>query len=152
MWLLMLYSDKRKDTGFTLIEVLTVIVVLAILSAIAIFQFSLYRANAYDTVAQSDYANLKREFSRLNVDSEEPVSFMFSSLSGPLRMPVPLSNISLSRGSRLEFAVQTVSNNGSDITQLIQIYHSAGRKVFRFVSVNGTTSEQTFALGQQPTN
>ncbi|NCT77465.1 prepilin-type N-terminal cleavage/methylation domain-containing protein [Pseudomonas stutzeri] len=48
---------KSKISGFTLIELMIIVAIIAILAALAIPQFSEYRARANDSNAQVDVRN-----------------------------------------------------------------------------------------------
>lgn len=54
----MIGARPRDDRGFTLVELLVVIVVLAILAAIAVPLFLGHRTKAYDAAAKADLRNL----------------------------------------------------------------------------------------------
>ncbi len=54
-------KKHRNQKGFTLIELMIVIAIIGILAAIAIPQFSKYRAKSYNTANLADSRNLKTD-------------------------------------------------------------------------------------------
>ena len=67
----MLKKFRKNEKGFTLIELLIVVAIIGILAAIAIPQFSSYRAKAYNSAAQSDLKNLKTGMEAYMADNQE---------------------------------------------------------------------------------
>lgn len=53
---------RSSELGFTLIEIMIVVAIVAVLSAIAIPQFNEYRARSSDATAQSDVRNAMQAF------------------------------------------------------------------------------------------
>lgn len=52
----------RKQTGFTIVELLIVVVVIAILAAITIVAYNGIQNRAYDSSVQSDLANIAKQY------------------------------------------------------------------------------------------
>lgn len=61
----------RNRKGFTLIELLIVVAIIGILAAIAIPQFSAYRAKAYNSSATSDLKNFKTSMEAFFADNQQ---------------------------------------------------------------------------------
>jgi prepilin-type N-terminal cleavage/methylation domain-containing protein len=62
---------KRGQKGFTLIELMIVIAIIGILAAIAIPQFTKYRARAHNSQALSDMRNLKTDLEGFYAEFQE---------------------------------------------------------------------------------
>lgn len=63
-------NKMRNRKGFTLIELLIVVAIIGILAAIAIPQFSAYRAKAYNSAATSDLKNSKTSLESYFADNQ----------------------------------------------------------------------------------
>ena len=63
-------NKLRSNKGFTLIELLIVVAIIGILAAIAIPQFSQYRAKAYNSASTSDLKNAKTSLESYFADNQ----------------------------------------------------------------------------------
>jgi prepilin-type N-terminal cleavage/methylation domain-containing protein len=64
----------ENDKGFTLVELLVVMIIIGILAAIAIPVFMNQREKARDTAARSDVSTLGKEIATYYVDAEDPLA------------------------------------------------------------------------------
>ena len=76
----------RKSRGFTIVELLIVIVVIAILAAISIVAYNGIQNRANDTAVQSDLANIAKKIEAYKITSttnEYPASFTVLGMDSP---------------------------------------------------------------------
>jgi type IV pilus assembly protein PilA len=66
----MLSNLRRKEKGFTLIELMIVIAIIGILAAIAIPQFTAYRQRGFNAAMQSDLRNAATAQEAFYTDSQ----------------------------------------------------------------------------------
>jgi type IV pilus assembly protein PilA len=64
-------NKLRSSKGFTLIELLIVVAIIGILAAIAIPQFSSYRAKAYNSASNADLKNIKTGMEAFMADNQQ---------------------------------------------------------------------------------
>lgn len=79
-------SREQSESGFTLIELITVVAILGVLAAIAIQAYGQYRASAYDARAMHDLSNAVHAEEAYYATNSTYVSF---SAVGPGQVAVP---------------------------------------------------------------
>jgi len=116
---------NRRDEGFTLIEVMIVVAIVAILAAIAIPQLSVYRTKSYNTAAISDLKNAAIAQEAYYVDNRRYTSNIGNLTSSPY-------NFYNSQG--INMAVSSATNEA----YLMTAYHSAGNKTYTLSGPGGS--------------
>src|SRR5262249_16639954 len=109
-----------KEKGFTLIELLVVVAIIGILAAIAIPQFSAYRAQGFDARASSDLRNL--------ATAEEAYFAANAAYTSNL---TDLTGLKLSPGVKMSVDGLTATSFTATAS------HASGDRTFRWDSANG---------------
>ena len=112
---------KTKQTGFTIVELLIVIVIIGILAAITIVAYSGIQQRAYLSVTQSDLSGAAKQMDIAKIDSPGETY--------PLTLP---GNVKASQGVVLQLAQTTDSK-----TFCINAYRTSPYSVASFNSVSG---------------
>jgi len=118
---------SKTDEGFTLIEVMIVVAIIAILAAIAIPQLSVHRARSYNTAAVSDLKNAAIAQEAYYVDNRLYTNSITNLTTNPY-------NLYISQG--VNMAVCSATNEA----YLMTAYHSAGNKTHTLSGPGGSIS------------
>lgn len=111
----------RNEKGFTLIELLVVVAIIGILAAIAIPQFSAYRAQGFNARASSDLRNLA---------TAEEAYFAANAAYTNSTDPNTLTGFRQSPGVNIQ-----VGSTATSFTATAS--HTNGTKTFNWNSANG---------------
>jgi prepilin-type N-terminal cleavage/methylation domain-containing protein len=118
---------SKRDEGFTLIEVMIVVAIIAILAAIAIPQLGVYRTKSYNTAAVSDLKNAAIAQEAYYVDNRQYTNSISNLTATPF-------NLFISQG--VNVGISSATNEA----YLMSAYHSAGNKTFTLSGPGGAIS------------
>jgi prepilin-type N-terminal cleavage/methylation domain-containing protein len=115
---------SKRDGGFTLIEVMIVVAIIAIIAAIAIPQLSVHRTRSYNTTAISDLKSAAIAQEAYYVDNREYTNSITSLTTSPY-------NLGISQG--VHIGVSSANNEA----YLMTAYHSAGNVTYTLSGPGG---------------
>jgi type IV pilus assembly protein PilA len=120
----MLSKMMKKNEGFTLIELMIVIAIIGILAAIAIPQFSAYRARSFNAAAESDLRNAATAQEAYYVDNQT-------------YMNNPTGLVGATYGL---YTSQNVTVGGSAAADqyTMTAFHSSGTKTYTIIGPGGS--------------
>jgi prepilin-type N-terminal cleavage/methylation domain-containing protein len=111
---------ERDERGFTLVELLIVIAIIAILAAIAIPQFASYRQRGIRASMQSDAKNIASALEAYFADNQSYTSFNISqggSITAPITAKASAGNtVSVTGGTNTYTVTVSNANGGTGST------------------------------------
>src|SRR5512137_1768182 len=115
---------RKRDDGFTLVELMIVVAIIAILAAIAIPQLSVYRTKSYNTAAISDLKNAAIAQEAYYADNRQYTNDISRLTTTPYN---------LNRSQGVNMTVSSATNQ----VYLMSAYHSAGNVTFTLSGPGG---------------
>ncbi len=119
----MMSLTRKKEQGFTLIELMIVVAIIGILAAIAIPQFSKYRQKAFNAAAESDLRNAMTAEEAYFADKQKYFPY---TATGPAHQ----STLALSVSKNVTLTLATTTTGGlADYTGTSR--HSSGNHTYK---------------------
>lgn len=131
--------DERPDWGFTLIEMLIVMIVIGVLAAIAVPVFLAQRAKAHDSSTKADVSALGKEVASYFVDGNGAVSLDFTSTPGYVEVTdgVTSSLVRLTNGTAVPTS-GAYSNLSDEALWCVSLTDAKGQiKDFKYTANSG---------------
>jgi prepilin-type N-terminal cleavage/methylation domain-containing protein len=134
--------------GFTIIELLVVMAIIGVLSAMATVNFFNYADGARDSAAEMDYRNLKVALYDLVNSDGAPTRIAIRRAIGPMNLPQPLTNATVSPEVSVDitYVKRFRRNRPPRTTTNIDVYHRDGTTLYRYRERDGIVTEQEIQL------
>ena len=123
----MLSRMMKKNEGFTLIELMIVVAIIGILAAIAIPQFSAYRARSYDASSEADLRNAATAQEAYFVDKQTYVADPQTELVGSTY------GLYTSQGVVMD-------GIGGNQAYTMTAFHASGKKTYSILGPGGSVT------------
>ena len=137
--MLMKINEKKDQKGFTLIELMIVIAIIGILAAIAIPQFTKYRARGYMATARSDAKNAYTAvitYMSDNPGALNPAEVILGGVQG-----VTYDAVRASTGVTITITAGAAGANPGNVTTVHNLLGAGGSYI-----INGVTGSVTDTL------
>lgn len=157
------YSFGKNDqNGFTLIELMVVVVVVAILAAIAIPSYQQYIRRGHLAQAQQEMLKLAEQLERhkaknfsykgfdaayLYTDKAGTLSTNFNSSDQELKLPLDTANPSYKISIIGFYSVKELDEKDDDGNVVVKDYEIKSDKLNKFINFDKTTQADMFAIG-----
>ncbi len=129
--------------GFTFIELVVALAILGILAYLSLSNYRHFKTRAANTVALSDYRNLKIGLTELSEDPDSDMAFFSFGVTGPDSF-TSARHLVVSSRVRVNYAYHWSFNLGPIrvLYILLELRHLDGDLTYRYWNINGTISEQ----------
>jgi type IV pilus assembly protein PilA len=117
----------KKNEGFTLIELMIVVAIIGILAAIAIPQFSAYRARSYDASSEADLRNAATAQEAYFVDNQTYVNNPETNLIGSTYGLYTSQGVLMGGG-------------GGPLNYTMTAYHASGKHTYSILGPGGSVT------------